>query len=128
MSFVSYLKREQYGDRPLLYGPTALAELVDQKQGDPVYRQKDGKYEVYNHKMINIYDDKHKSLFPRIYNAGSVQTSVDQYKRRGIDLEKKKKITLGDNIYYFFSYQLRVIYWRYFFWNLRIRKYPYCKN
>ena len=117
MSFVSYLKREQYGDRPLLYGPTALSELVDQKQGEPLYRKKGDKYVVYNHRMENIYDDKHKSLFPRIYNAGSVQTSKDQYKRRGIDLDKKRKITLGDNIGYFFTYQLRVMYWRYFFWN-----------
>ena len=117
MSFVSYLKREQYGDRPLVYGPTAKAKLVDQKQGDPIYRQKDGKYEVYNHKMINIYDDKHKSLFPRIYNAGSVQTSAKAYQNRGIELAKMRKITLADNIGYFFKYQLRVMYWRYFFWN-----------
>ena len=117
MSFVSYLKREQYGDRPLIYGPTALSQLVDQKQGAPLYRKKGDKYVIYNHKMENIYDDKHKSLFPRIYNAGSVQTSIESYKSRGIDLDKKKKITLVDNINYFFSYQLKVMYWRYFFWN-----------
>ena len=117
MSFVSYLKREQYGDRPLLYGPTAKAKLVDQKEGEALYRRKGDKYVEYNRKLINIYDDKHKSLFPRIYNAGSVQTSSAAYKSRGLDLDKKRKITLADNVGYFVSYQLRVMYWRYFMWN-----------
>ncbi len=33
MSFVSYLKREQYGSRPLLYGPYFTAQPIDYKQG-----------------------------------------------------------------------------------------------
>ena len=37
MSFVRYLKREQYGSRPLLYGPYFTAEPVGVKYGDPVY-------------------------------------------------------------------------------------------
>lgn len=117
MSFVSYLKREQYGDRPLLHGPTAKAELVDQKQGDPMYHVRDGKYVAYNYKLENIYDDKHKSLFPRIYNSGSIQTSPESYKSRGINLDKKRKITLGDNIGYFLTYQVGEMYLRYFMWN-----------
>src|SRR5690606_4148632 len=37
MSFVKYLKREQYGSRPLLYGQYYNAQLVDIKEGAPVY-------------------------------------------------------------------------------------------
>lgn len=33
MSFVSYLKREQYGSRPLLYGQYFTARLIDIKEG-----------------------------------------------------------------------------------------------
>lgn len=117
MSFVSYLKREQYGDRPLIYGPTAKAQLVAQEEGEPLYRRKGDEYVVYNHRLVNTFDPKHKALFPRIYSAGSVQTSADQYKRRGVDIKKMRKITFADNLSYFFSYQLRVMYWRYFMWN-----------
>ncbi|MGB3619151.1 MAG: DUF2723 domain-containing protein, partial [Catalinimonas sp.] len=48
ISFVSYLKREQYGDRPLLYGPQYTARLVDQERGAALYRKADDKYEVYD--------------------------------------------------------------------------------
>ncbi|MFP4091512.1 MAG: DUF2723 domain-containing protein, partial [Cyclobacteriaceae bacterium] len=39
ISFVSYLKREQYGSRPLLYGQYFTAELIDQKEGAPIYEK-----------------------------------------------------------------------------------------
>ena len=44
-SLVSYINREQYGDRPLLYGPYFTAELVDQKEGSMKYRKGEDQYE-----------------------------------------------------------------------------------
>ncbi|MCX7744939.1 MAG: DUF2723 domain-containing protein [Flavobacteriales bacterium] len=38
-SFISYLNREQYGDRPLFYGPYYDAEIKESKPGDPIYIQ-----------------------------------------------------------------------------------------
>jgi hypothetical protein len=46
ISFVSYLKREQYGSRPLLYGQYFDAEVVDQEKGAPVYVRGEKKYEI----------------------------------------------------------------------------------
>lgn len=37
MSFVRYLNREQYGSRPLLYGPDFTSQPVGIRYGDPVY-------------------------------------------------------------------------------------------
>src|SRR6185436_4164538 len=37
LSFVRYLKREQYGSRPLLYGPYFTAREIDYKDGAAVY-------------------------------------------------------------------------------------------
>ena len=37
ISFVSYLKREQYGYRPLMQGQYFTADIVDQVEGAPVY-------------------------------------------------------------------------------------------
>ncbi|MGY6561102.1 MAG: protein O-mannosyl-transferase family [Luteibaculaceae bacterium] len=36
-SLLSYLNREQYGDRPLLYGQQWMAPVAETKQGNPVY-------------------------------------------------------------------------------------------
>lgn len=38
-AFISYLNREQYGDRPLLRGPYYDAEIIESKNGDPIYIQ-----------------------------------------------------------------------------------------
>src|SRR6185437_8689586 len=40
ISFVSYLKREQYGERPLVKGPIFTAGYpIDFKKGEPIYRK-----------------------------------------------------------------------------------------
>src|SRR4029079_19800817 len=47
ISLLSYLNREQYGDRPLLYGPTFTAKPidVDWNGGEMKYWKGDKKYE-----------------------------------------------------------------------------------
>ncbi len=119
LSFVSYLKREQYGDRPLLYGPHYTAELIDQKQGADIYRKKGDKYVVYDHKIINEFDPKHQTLFPRVYSKQG--NHIDAYSR-WIGIPKGKKPTMKDNLYFFFRYQIGHMYLRYFFWNFAGRE------
>ncbi|MEP2346591.1 MAG: DUF2723 domain-containing protein, partial [Algoriphagus sp.] len=46
ISYVSYLKREQYGYRPLLHGQYFTAQLVAQDEGAPVYMKGKDKYEI----------------------------------------------------------------------------------
>jgi hypothetical protein len=38
-SFISYLNREQYGDRPLFRGPFYDAKVIKSEKGDPIYIQ-----------------------------------------------------------------------------------------
>ncbi|MEI9917910.1 MAG: hypothetical protein WDO14_03800 [Bacteroidota bacterium] len=52
MSFVRYLKREQYGSRPLLYGPYFTANLINYKEGEAVYTKGKDKYEITEHKPV----------------------------------------------------------------------------
>ena len=115
ISMVSYLKREQYGDRPLVYGPLYTAKVVKQEKGAPIYAKRNGKYEVVDHKTVNEFDPKHKTLFPRIYS-----TREDHIRAYGnyVTLPSGgRKPTMVDNLGYYFKGQLGHFYWRYFMWN-----------
>ncbi len=119
LSFVSYLKREQYGDRPLFYGPYYTADLIDQTQGDPVYTKKGDHYEVYDYKIVNKFDPKHETLFPRMYSKQG--NHIDEYLRI-VGIPRGKKPTMGDNLEFFFKHQMGKMYLRYFFWNFAGRE------
>lgn len=119
ISFVSYLKREQYGDRPLLYGPTYMAELVDQKRTTPLYRKGKDKYEIYDYKIENVWDNRNQTLFPRMYSKDP--NHIEAYKRWS-GLPDGKKPTMGDNIGFYVKYQLGHMFWRYFMWNFAGRE------
>ena len=117
-SMLSYLNREQYGTRPLLYGPHFAADNKDQQRtfekDKDVYRpvEKDGKliYEVVDEKMNVIYDPSNMMLFPRL---GHLDKDSD-YKQW---MDVIDKPTMRDNISFFFDYQIGYMYWRYFAWN-----------
>lgn len=114
ISFVSYLKREQYGDRPLAYGPTFNAKLVESKKGAAVYRkdEKVGKYVIYDYKTDNVYDKY--MLFPRVYSRSGNHPSLYQQK---LGLGRGDDPSMGDNLAFLFTHQLGHMYFRYFGWN-----------
>jgi len=114
LSFVSYLKREQYGDRPLLYGPQFNAQPIDQKDGAPRYVRKGDKYVVAEHRLETIYDDADKMLLPRIYSPDP--SHIYNYKK-WVDIQEGVKPTMGQNLSFLFKYQIGHMYWRYFLWN-----------
>lgn len=122
ISFVSYLKREQYGDRPLFKGPYFTAGYpIDAEQGDPLYRKDDktGQYVIYDHKMNYIYDSKHIGLFPRAYSTQPHH--VEEYKKY-MKLRPDKKPTLAQDWGYALTYQVGHMYVRYFMWNFAGRE------
>ncbi|WP_017732002.1 glycosyltransferase family 117 protein [Nafulsella turpanensis] len=119
ISFVSYLKREQYGDRPLLYGHTFNSEVVDYEEGEPVYRKGEDEYEVAYHKQEYVYSDGNKMLLPRIY---SIQPNHKQLYRERLGLGPNEAPSFFDNLEYMFSYQMGHMYWRYFMWNFAGRE------
>ncbi|MDX2188632.1 MAG: DUF2723 domain-containing protein [Bacteroidota bacterium] len=119
MSFVSYLKREQYGDRPLVYGEMFTAELIDQEKKEALYRKGDKKYEIYDYKIKNIYDPRHSMLFPRM---SSKQPGHAEEYAKWTGKPVGRKPTMGDNLVFFFKYQLGHMYFRYFMWNFAGRE------
>lgn len=119
ISFVSYLKREQYGSRPLAYGPYFTAELVDQKEGKPVYEKGDHDYIITNYKLENTYDPKQSTIFPRVY---STQDNHPALYRQWIGLRPNETPNFADNLSFFFRYQLGHMYMRYFMWNFAGRE------
>ncbi|WP_035758002.1 glycosyltransferase family 117 protein [Hugenholtzia roseola] len=119
MSFISYLKREQYGDRPLLFGPTFVAERTDTEYGEVIYRKGTEKYEPIDKKYIPIYDSENQMLLPRIYSQS--ENHKELYRRK-LGLQEGEQPTFGDNLFFLFSHQLGHMYFRYFMWNFAGRQ------
>lgn len=132
ISLLAYLNREQYGDWPLLHGQYYNAPVVDYADGSPVYvkDKKAGKYVITDQRKGTkpIFDDRFTTLFPRMWsNQKQSHISVyKQYSSSGIPIRVTKsdgnsevlyRPTFGDNLRFFFGYQLNHMYFRYFMWN-----------
>ena len=112
MSVVSYLLREQYGSRPLFYGPYFTAETIDQYKGAPVYVKGKDKYVIADYKLENKYDPKQMTIMPRMWSSAHASAY-----REIMGLKPGEKPTFIDNIAYMFKQQMGHMYWRYFMWN-----------
>ncbi|GAB2489976.1 glycosyltransferase family 117 protein [Algoriphagus taiwanensis] len=119
ISFVSYLKREQYGYRPLLHGQYFTAQLVSQEEGAPIYMKGKDRYEIVDYELKNTYDPEKTTILPRIY---STQENHKRIYRSKLGLREGQEPTFGDNIYFMLSHQLGHMYWRYFMWNFSGRE------
>lgn len=135
-SLLSYLNREQYGQLPLLYGqyfntPLDAKEPYTEGKAQYIQDKKSGKYVQTNKGEKNQpnYDDKLCGFFPRMYSsqAHHVQTYKEWSgfkgkKTRASNGQMIDKPTFGENLKFFFSYQLNHLYWRYFMWNFAGRQ------
>ena len=116
LSFVSYLKREQYGSRPLLYGPQFNAQPIDQEVGSQRYARdpKAGTYKELPPTPEYVYAASDKMLLPRLY---SYEPSHIQEYKKWVDIQEGLKPTMGQNLSFLFRYQMGHMFWRYFMWN-----------
>ncbi|TGE23373.1 glycosyltransferase family 117 protein [Hymenobacter metallicola] len=119
LSFVSYLKREQYGTRPLLYGPQFNAQPIDQQQGAPRYeRSQDASghdtYVVAERRLETTYADADQMLLPRLYSPAPEHVRAYGH---WAGAQPDQKPTMGQNLAFLFNYQIGHMYWRYFLWN-----------
>lgn len=124
-SLLSYLNREQYGDRPLVKGPLYTARPVDYDiKGKEYYQDlKTGKYEVKGEKIGYKYDPADEILFPRMGPTNDGE-SADGLYRYWTGFQGATP-TMGDNLTYFFKYQIGYMYKRYFLWNFAGRQDDY---
>ncbi len=127
-SLYSYLNREQYGNRPLVYGQYYSAPITGSKSAGNIRAQIDGKYEVVDEKPEYVYDDRFETLFPRMYSDQS--RHIKEYQKwadiQGTKIKTKDgvkiKPTYGENIKFLVRYQMNFMYWRYFMWNFAGRQ------
>lgn len=115
-NFISYLKREQYGDRPLFYGHYYNAKVIDQKEGDMNYAKVEGmdKYVEAGKKIIPIYESSKETPFPRMWS--SQPNHIAEYKKYA-GIKGDRTPTFSENVKFFLTYQVGEMYWRYFMWN-----------
>ena len=144
-----YLNREQYGDRPLLFGSSYNAPVKLKVEGEmcvPV--QKEGaasyspkpknspsdkdEYIITGYKTEYVMDERFDMFFPRMYSSnpshveaykswGEVTGKIVKYDYCGQD-KSEVMPTFGENLRFFFSYQVNFMYWRYFMWNFSGRQ------
>ena len=145
----TYLAREQYGQPPLLYGQTYVSEVQREneggncvpvtKQGEPTWsrvikkdpKEKD-RYYISRYNQEYQYVDELNMLFPRMYSSdprhieaykewAQVKGEPVRYNYCG-ETKTAMKPTFGENLRFFFSYQVNFMYWRYFMWNFSGRQ------
>lgn len=116
-ALLSYLNREQYGDRPLLYGEYFDSEPIENKEGGNIYRKGDTKYEVAGKKYETVFD--RNTLLPRMYSRSPQHAS---FYREWMRIPEGTKPTFADNLGFLFSYQVGFMYARYFLWDFAGRQ------
>ncbi|MCD8528713.1 MAG: DUF2723 domain-containing protein [Chitinophagales bacterium] len=170
-TLLSYLNREQYGERPLLNGPDYTVDLSGYTEGGDIIGSKKGRVDYIKNEETGVYDDngykqsyefspESKMFFPRLGVIGD-NSKVEAYrawinppygiydretrsivskfgpneadkaeayvKQMNEEAGKNKYrvkdiLTWGDNIKFFFQYQLGYMYMRYFMWNFSGRQ------
>ena len=117
-----YLNREQYGERPLLFGPHFAAQPEDLEKTDRYGRVGD-KYEIVDQKLEYKYKSTDKIFLPRIgHTEGSRPAQHRQWYEALMGKKLKGKPSYAYNIKYMLNYQMGWMYWRYFMWNFAGRQ------
>jgi hypothetical protein len=141
-SLLSYINREQYGSRPLIYGPYWNARLTAIDDGNTQYRRGENEYQEVGTKQAPVYDDRFSTILPRMgdmseksnyypiwcgmddmfmkINRLEQQTKADPSNTelaQQLAVAKQTKPKFSNNLKFMFNYQMGWMYWRYFMWN-----------
>ncbi len=156
MALLSMINRDQYGNKPLLYGASYAAPVEDYTEKDVYsYDKESGRYQKHSVVDEYVFPAQFMHLFPRMWNYlkgekdykpwAAYRTKTDfvrdeegnivrdrggrPMRQEVLDFGRKVMYndgaesypivepTFAENLYYFFSYQLNYMYWRYFLWN-----------
>jgi len=147
-SLLSYLNREQYGDNPLVYGAFFNSRPTGVENGKPSYYKGEEEYYPVDKNRDYQYDSDAKGVFPRMWSTQARHANeylywakIDESKlfdvRRdaegnpvanqmgGYSYDRSKPIAIpsfGENLRFFFRYQIGYMYLRYFMWNFAGRQ------
>jgi len=126
-----YINMEQYGSAPKIFGHYYNAPVVNVKNVVAGYNSIDGKYKPY-YRPEYEYSSEFNTIFPRMYSSESGHEEAYKYwgkitgRRYTITTGSGKEIitcpTFGENLRYFFRYQVGYMYLRYFMWNFAGRQ------
>lgn len=146
-NFVRYITREQYGQRPLFYGPYFNSPLEAIDAGSTQYSKGDSGYYEIDPKPVLKYAEGTETIFPRMVQSqdgkdygyrwwggmNDVLTEMDYHQnvmqspqadanakkasKQSLDELESTMPTFGQNLKYFFDYQVGYMYWRYLCWN-----------
>ncbi len=121
MRLLPYINREQYGERPLVYGPHYMTKVTavnsENRYGQVVTADGDERYEIVDEKNSYEFDKSTNMLFPRMgHNDEARKRLYEQW------MGKKGPPNQADNIAFFFRYQIKWMYVRYFMWNFSGRQ------
>lgn len=143
----TYLNREQYGSRPLFYGPTFASrpalDVMGNKcmprivYGAPTYVREEKKNPDDPDRYVQIpgamdYEYAQNMIFPRMYSSDARHVAAYKnwvnFEGKTVSYDQCGEIiqlqipTQLENIRFFLSYQLNFMYWRYFMWNFAGRQ------
>ncbi|MCK9168752.1 MAG: DUF2723 domain-containing protein, partial [Bacteroidales bacterium] len=146
ITLLSYLNRDQYGSWPIFYGAYFDAPLDASdpySDGKPIYVRDDaqGKYIITDDRKDSEpnYDKRFMGLFPRMWymppESSRQERTLNAYKSWGNMKGRQIQVqaadgsyefhtmpTFGENLTYFFRYQVGHMYMRYFMWNFSGRQ------
>jgi hypothetical protein len=122
-----YINMKQYGSSPKLFGNYYSAPVVGMKKVIAGYNKVNGKYEPY-YRPEYEYSEKFVTLFPRMYSSDPDHKESYEYwgqvkgRKYSVGSETVVCPTFGENLRYFFRYQIGYMYLRYFMWNFAGRQ------
>jgi hypothetical protein len=124
--FVKYMKREQYGDSPILYGQmyNSPGRQIETKENNYIRLEGRKRYAIDGKKLDVQYDTKR--FFPRMHSpshysereaGGYAYKNYVKNKGENDEDPADDKPTGRDNLAFFWDYQVKHMYIRYFLWN-----------
>ena len=124
---INYLKRENYGTRPVLYGEN-YASVPREYKDRTSYVAEDDHYVPVRLNPEVEYEPETIGFFPRMHStdenhreayANWVRLAGKKVSYRNEQGRREQTVipTLGENLQFFFRYQFIHMYCRYFLWN-----------
>jgi hypothetical protein len=122
-----YINMKQYGSSPKFFGNYYSAPVTGVRKVVAGYNKINGKYKPYYQPEYS-YSSQFETIFPRMYSSDPDHESAYKYwgkvtgRKYTVGKETVVCPTFGENLRYFFRYQVGFMYLRYFMWNFAGRQ------